>query len=96
MTLPDERTRAVLRARDFLLRVMLPASQGGLAKIPLAVRKEARSVLKHYPREFDMANPDKAFKALALPSPLPEEIENPLDSLRDDGEDVEAPHSSSS
>jgi hypothetical protein len=45
MTLPNERTRAVIRARRLLCRLIAP---GGL-RSPREVREEARAVLRHYP-----------------------------------------------
>jgi hypothetical protein len=50
MTLPDERYRAVKYAQDFLLRLV--GEQ--YARVPKAVRDEARSILRHYPMEWDM------------------------------------------
>lgn len=63
MTLPCERTRAVIRARDFLLRLASPYG-GGIKGIPKAVREEARAVLRHYPFWFDLRRRD-AFDAAA-------------------------------
>jgi hypothetical protein len=45
MTLPHERTRAVIRARRLLCRIIAP---GGL-RSPREVREEARDILRHYP-----------------------------------------------
>ena len=59
MTLPDERTRAVLWAREFLSRLIDPRQT---PRVPRAVRQEALSVLRHYPHECDMARPDEAFE----------------------------------
>ena len=50
MTLPDERYRAVKFAEQFLSRL----AGGQYARVPKAVRDEARSVLRHYPSEYDM------------------------------------------
>jgi len=58
MTLPYERTRAVINAQDFLLKILLPPSAGGFAGIPKAVRQEARWVLKHYPMPCEIARPE--------------------------------------
>jgi hypothetical protein len=33
-------------------------------RIPSEVRKQARSLLKHYPRKFDMMDPAESFKAI--------------------------------
>ena len=48
MTLPDERYRAVVQTRQFLLRLLTTP------RIPKAVKAEARSCLRHYPTDWDM------------------------------------------
>ena len=50
MTLPDERYRAVKYAQDLLSRL----AGGQYARVPKAVRDEARSILRHYPNNWDM------------------------------------------
>jgi hypothetical protein len=50
MTLPDERYRAVKYAGDFLSRL----AGGEYLRVPKAVRDEARSILRHYPSNYDM------------------------------------------
>jgi hypothetical protein len=50
MTLPDERYRAVKWADGFLKRL----AGGHYARTPKAVRDEARSILRHYPNDWDM------------------------------------------
>jgi hypothetical protein len=50
MTLPDERYRAVKYAQQFLSRL----AGGEIPRVPKAVRDEARSILRHYPSEWDM------------------------------------------
>jgi hypothetical protein len=50
MTLPDERYRAVKWAEGFLTRL----AGGQIARVPKAVRDEARSILRHYPNGWDM------------------------------------------
>jgi hypothetical protein len=50
MTLPDERYRAVKWADAFLKRL----AGGHYARTPKAVRDEARSILRHYPTDYDM------------------------------------------
>ncbi len=50
MTLPDERYRAVKWAEGFLQRL----AGGQYARVPKAVREEARSILRHYPGSWDM------------------------------------------
>lgn len=50
MTLPDERYRAVKHTEQFLQRL----AGGEIPRIPKAVREEARSLLRHYPGQWDM------------------------------------------
>ena len=50
MTLPDERYRAVKHAALFLSRL----AGGEYPRVPKAVRDEARSILRHYPNDYDM------------------------------------------
>ena len=50
MTLPDERYRAVKWATQFLSRL----AGGEYPRVPKAVRDEARSILRHYPLDWDM------------------------------------------
>jgi len=52
MTLPDERYRAIMAAKDFLTRLSFSSE---IKRVPLAVRKEARAVLRHFPSDFDLA-----------------------------------------
>jgi hypothetical protein len=51
MTLPDERLRAVQYTEQFLQRL----AGGHYARVPKAVRDEARSMLRHYPSRWDMS-----------------------------------------
>jgi hypothetical protein len=53
MTLPDERTRAVVMTREFLLRLITREYK----RVPAEVREEARMLIRHYPcaYEIDMA-----------------------------------------
>lgn len=52
MTLPDERYRAVLWAERFLRDIAHDTKK--YPRIPKAVRREAYSILRHYPAEYDM------------------------------------------
>lgn len=54
MTLPNERTRAVINVYDFLVRLISPYNKNGIKKIPKAVREEALWLAKHYPRPYDL------------------------------------------
>ena len=51
MTLPDERYRAVLRTREFLLNLCNPQHT---PRIPKIIRDEARWCLRHYPDTMSM------------------------------------------
>jgi hypothetical protein len=51
MTVPIERTNAVIRTQKFLFALLDPKKT---PRVPLSVRKEARNLLRHYPSEFDM------------------------------------------
>jgi hypothetical protein len=66
LTLPDERYRAVKWAESFLSRL----AGGQIARVPKAVRDEARSILRHYPNNWDM---DRA--ARAAPEVFQEQME---------------------
>lgn len=51
MTLPDERTRAVQKARRFLRSLLDPKKT---PRVPKQIRKEAYYVLKHFPGDLDL------------------------------------------
>jgi hypothetical protein len=51
MTLPDERYRAVIETRRFLFDLCNPEHT---PRIPKLIRDTARSMLRHYPDEYDM------------------------------------------
>jgi len=52
MTLPDERYRAVLQTAKFLQALSYSSE---IKRVPLAVRQQARALLRHYPSEYDMS-----------------------------------------
>ena len=54
MTMPYERTHAVIHAVEFLTRLVSPYNKNGIKKIPKEVRQEALRVLRHFPRPFDI------------------------------------------
>lgn len=56
MTLPYQRSRAVMSVREFLLNLASPYGPTGIKRIPKAVRQEARALLKHFPTAWDMSN----------------------------------------
>jgi hypothetical protein len=48
MTMPHERTKAVLQTRDFLIELTRDAS------LPERVRQDAKFLLRHFPDKDDM------------------------------------------
>lgn len=53
MTLPDERYRSVMWAKRFLTD--LAHNTKDYPRVPKKVRKEAYSILRHFPSEWDMS-----------------------------------------
>ena len=51
MTLPDERYRSVVQTRRFLLDL---CNREHTPRVPKIVRDTARSMLRHYPSDWDM------------------------------------------
>ena len=51
MTLPDERYRAIVETRRFLIDLCNPSHT---PRIPKLIRDTARSMLRHYPSIWDM------------------------------------------
>jgi len=49
MTLPYEQYHALVNTKNFLLSLMDPQK----TKVPLAIRREARRLLKHFPAEYE-------------------------------------------
>jgi hypothetical protein len=54
MTLPNQRTRAVISAAQFLKQLTSPYVAGGFKKIPSAVRAEALAILRHFPGLYEL------------------------------------------
>jgi hypothetical protein len=67
MTLPDERYRAVIQTRRFLLDL---SNHEHTPRVPKLIRDTARSMLRHYPSEWDMK-----LTADAVPNVFQEKIE---------------------
>jgi transposase InsO family protein len=61
VTLPYERTRAVINVREFLFRLSTPCIADGIKRIPAAVRDEARRLLRHYPNVVDLKYAKSSF-----------------------------------
>jgi hypothetical protein len=57
MTMPNERTQAVLRAREFLVRLSNVYVPGGIKGIKREVREEARRVFRHFPAGYELTDP---------------------------------------
>jgi hypothetical protein len=55
MTLPYQRTLSVRAARNFLRRIANP--YGGIKRLPVAVRQEASTILRHYPIDSEVTVP---------------------------------------
>ncbi len=51
MTLPDERYRAVVQTKKFLIDLCSPDRT---PRIPKSIRQQANSLLRHYPSDWDM------------------------------------------
>ena len=51
MTMPSERTQAVLRVERFLMDLRNPKKY---PRVPKAVREEASRLLRHYPSKYHM------------------------------------------
>lgn len=63
MTLPSQRTTAVLSVHDFLCRLASPYG-GGIKGIKREVRAEARRLLRHYPTAADIWQAGEACPAV--------------------------------
>jgi hypothetical protein len=51
MTVPIERTNAVIWTEEFLYDLIDPKKT---PRVPKAIREQARRMLRHYPSKFDM------------------------------------------
>ena len=61
MTLPIERTNAVLRTEKFLMELCDPKKY---PRVPRAVREEAGRLLRHYPSQYNMKYIEESFEPL--------------------------------
>jgi len=66
MTLAHERTRSVIQAKEFLTAITQNSD------IPESLRRQAKSILRHYPSKDEMyiVGKREAASPLALGSPL--------------------------
>ena len=51
MTLPFERTYALRNTREFLRKLL---DRKATPRVPLAIRREAKACLKHFPQDLDV------------------------------------------
>lgn len=51
MTVPVERTNAVVWTHDFLVELLDPKAT---PRVPKSIRDQARRLLRHYPSQFEM------------------------------------------
>jgi len=61
MTLPIERTNAVLNVERFLMDLQ---DAKKYPRVPEGVREEARRLLRHYPTKYDLVYMDNSFQPL--------------------------------
>lgn len=61
MTLPDERTRSIIKTRQLLRDLIDPKKS---PKVPKTVRQKALSCLRHYPSLVDLTDPSNSIKPL--------------------------------
>ena len=61
MTLPIERTNAVLNVERFLMDLRDPKKY---PRVPKAVREEASRLLRHYPSKYNMKYISTSFEEL--------------------------------
>jgi hypothetical protein len=66
MTIPYERTRAILETRRFLRELVNP---GDTPRVPKAVRDEALRLLRHYPGYLEIELAHKSLPHLYGPVP---------------------------
>lgn len=57
MTLPDERYRAVVQTRRFLMDLCNPQHT---PRVPKIIREHARAMLRHYPHDWDMMDASRS------------------------------------
>ena len=66
MTIPYERTRAILETRRFLREIVNP---GDTPRVPKRIREMARQLLRHYPGYAEIELSHKALPHLYGPVP---------------------------
>ena len=66
MSLPEEKYRALMNARQFLIDLLYPSVY---KKVPKIVRESARACLKHYPQVYELEDLRKACPEILGPVP---------------------------
>jgi hypothetical protein len=66
MTLPIERTNAVLNTEAFLIDLLDPKKT---PRVPKGIRQRAASCLRHYPSCYNMANIKESFEEVVQVGP---------------------------
>lgn len=66
MTIPNERARAVLQTKEFLLDLQNATKSSG---VPESVRKEAHRLLRHYPSAWHLDSAHRGAPHLWGPVP---------------------------
>lgn len=61
VTMPDERTRAILQTKDFLVELLSAEQTPG---VPETVRREARRLLRHFPGLMEIHLAHRALPAV--------------------------------
>ena len=61
MTLPIERTQAVLRTEEFLKDLLDPKKT---PRVPKDIRKKAANCLRHYPSKYNMMYIKESFEKI--------------------------------
>jgi len=56
MTIPFERSRAVLSTKEFLQSLVDPKTT---PRVPRHIRRQAMSLLRHYPNSYDLETVEK-------------------------------------
>lgn len=66
MTIPFERTRALIQTKEFLQALLDPTET---PRVPKALRDQAKRLLRHYPTYFDLEKAHRALPELYGPVP---------------------------
>lgn len=81
MTMPDERSRAVMQTKAFLLELQDSTKSPG---VPEDVRKEAHRLLRHYPNAWHLDSAHRG--APDLWGPVPDGMNTPCDDSETESE----------